>query len=264
MQPFLKWAGGKRWLVSKHENLLIKNFNRYIEPFLGSGAVFFSTETKRAILADSNIELINTYIAVKENWYDIVKLLEFHQKNHSKNYYYKLRETVNSKNIIEMAARFIYLNRTCWNGLYRVNKKGKFNVPIGTKTKVILPDDDFESIAKKLKTTQLLCQDFEKTINMAMPGDFLFVDPPYTVKHENNGFIKYNEHLFSWSDQERLAKSLLTAKTRGVKILLSNAYHDSIIALYKSNFEIIKVSRASVIAGNTPDRKIVHELLIRS
>jgi len=259
--PFLKWAGGKRWLVSNYSSLFPQNYNRYIEPFLGSGAVFFHLQPKDAILADRNDALIDTYTAIKNNWKLVHRYLKTHQKYHSKNYYYKIRESKPS-GIYSRAARFIYLNRTCWNGLFRVNQKGEFNVPIGTKTKVLLDTDNFSQISELLKRVQLLKSDFEKVIDSAKKNDFLFVDPPYTVKHNHNGFVKYNQHLFSWEDQIRLKDALVRANERNVKILITNANHPSIKSLYKNVFNSQSVLRNSVLSGRSKYRGPVNELLL--
>jgi len=261
IKPFLKWAGGKRWFVRNYNNLIPKNFNRYIEPFLGSGAVFFHLQPNEAILGDINQDLIESYRSIKENWHLVFKELQDHHKKHSKEYYYKIRNT-HFDNTISQAARFIYLNRTCWNGLYRVNLKGKFNVPIGTKSSVIFDDDNFEIISKLLEKTELYSSDFEAIINKAQRNDLLYIDPPYTVRHNNNAFIKYNEKLFSWDDQKRLFNALKRAKAKGAKIVVTNACHESIKELYKNNFTFHKVSRTSLISSKVDSRKKFEELVI--
>lgn len=260
--PFLKWAGGKRWLVEKHNHLLSKDFERYIEPFLGGGAIFFSLRPERAILCDKNEQLISTYSAIKNNWQKVKELLENHHQLHCKEYYYHIRSIVN-KTPEEKAAQFIYLNRTCWNGLYRVNLSGKFNVPIGTKNKVIQDTDNFEETARVLSNATLLNGDFSDAIGFAGKGDFVFVDPPYTVKHNYNGFLKYNESIFSWEDQVRLKDAVVHAIERGAQVLVTNAYHDSIRELYKGVGEQIKLDRSSVIAGKSSARGTYEEVVIK-
>lgn len=260
--PFLKWAGGKRWLVSRHRNVFPNKYTRYIEPFLGSGAVFFELMPACGIIADKNKALIDVYRAIKADWAEVANLLYAHQIKHNKEYYYHIRGT-EAVSMPEKAARFIYLNRTCWNGLYRVNKDGKFNVPIGTKTKVISDKDDFSSVAEALKNVDLVHSDFENVISFAKKDDFVFIDPPYTVKHNNNGFIKYNQSLFSWDDQIRLRDAALRAIQRGAQVLITNAAHDSVEQLYADNiFTISKFTRHSVLAGNVKDRKPCEELII--
>lgn len=259
--PFLKWAGGKRWLVQNHRYLFETSYERYIEPFLGSAAVFFYMQPKRAILSDRNECLIDTYRSIKDDWESLYSRLVQHHAHHSKEYYYQIRSKEYEQKV-DQAAQFIYLNRTCWNGLYRVNQSGRFNVPIGTKSSVILPTDDFESISTVLSGVDLLATDFETTISNAGKNDFLFVDPPYTVKHNNNGFVKYNQTLFSWDDQIRLCESLVDAKNRGAKIVVTNADHESIRKLYKKDFKIAKVERLSIISGKSEARGRVSELVI--
>jgi DNA adenine methylase len=261
LKPFLRWAGGKRWFVANHSNLIPRDFNRYIEPFLGSGAVYFYLKPNNALLGDTNLDLINAYQGLKEEWELVYRYLKKHKRNHSKEYYYKVRSS-NPRSIASMAARFIYLNRTCWNGLYRVNKQGEFNVPIGNREKIIFEDDCFESISNTLQNSELFNKDFEFLINKAEEGDLIFVDPPYTVRHNNNGFIKYNEKLFSWDDQKRLNEALKRARGRGAKILGTNAFHDSIVDLYKPNFKTMSVSRNSSISSKAETRKKFDELVI--
>jgi len=164
---------------------------------------------------------------------------------------------------LQQAARFLYLNRTCWNGLYRVNKKGEFNVPIGTKTKVLLDSDNFQDLSTLLKQMDIEACDFETTIDKANAGDFLFIDPPYTVKHNLNGFVKYNENIFSWEDQIRLKESISRAIDRDVSVLLLNADHCSIRNLYRGIGNVVTLERASVIAGNAEARGIYTELAIK-
>lgn len=260
--PFLKWAGGKRWLVDNHVELVDIKCKRYIEPFLGSGAVFFKLAPKKAILADKNPELIDTFTAIRDDWQKVGEHLQVHQRHHNKAYYYRIRDQ-KPRSEAGKAAQFIYLNRTCWNGLYRVNLKGKFNVPKGTKSNVVLDTDSFESIAKLLKGAELVASDFEDVIDKAEYDDFVFVDPPYTVKHNNNAFLKYNEHLFSWADQKRLRDCIAAAYFRGARIVVTNAYHSSIRNLYKGIGRHEKLTRASVISGNSNGRGDFEEIVIR-
>ncbi len=262
--PFIKWAGGKRWFISNYQYLLPKEFNRYIEPFLGGGAVFFYLQPQKAIISDINKELIITYKAIKKNWKIVLQYLQIHKENHCKDYYYEQRK-LQYTDEYQIAARLIYLNRTCFNGIYRVNKDGKFNVPIGTNDSVIYDTDDFESVMKVLKSANIFNDDFVKTIGKSREGDFIFADPPYTVRHNTNGFLQYNEKIFSWSDQLRLAQSLNRAKNRGVKIVSTNANHPSVVELYEANnFEIIEVSRYSSISADPKNRKQYGEIIIRA
>jgi len=199
LHPFIKWAGGKRWLVQTQQIEIPKFAGRYIEPFLGGGAIFFHLTPPSAILSDLNPRLIETYQAVRDRWADVVAELKAHQTKHSKSHYYEERERTH-QGLVLRAAQFLYLNRTCFNGLYRENLAGKFNVPIGTKSAVLLPDDDFELASRLLQNTELKSCDFEETLNEASDGDLVFVDPPYTTAHNLNGFVKYNQTIFSWDD----------------------------------------------------------------
>lgn len=259
--PFLKWAGGKRWLAATLAAEIGPVRGKYIEPFLGSAAVYFYLAPAQAILCDANDDLIETYRVVKRAWRILVEKLSSHHRRHSHSYYYKIRSEIPGDKI-ESAARFIYLNRTCWNGLYRVNLKGTFNVPIGTKSDVLMKSDDFQRAATLLKGATLMASDFELAIAEAHAGDVIFADPPYTVRHKFNGFIKYNENLFSWNDQLRLKDALKEAKQRGARIYLTNADHESIRDLYGRDFEMRELTRYSAISGTAVTRGNFSELLI--
>ncbi|ENW05265.1 DNA adenine methylase [Acinetobacter beijerinckii] len=264
ISPLLKWAGGKRWFAKKHLSLLPEKYNTYIEPFFGSGATFFKLKPEKAIINDINSKLMNVYNSIKLNPIEVEALLKIHHSNHSKDYYYYIRD-LEPDDYLEQAAQFLYLNRTCFNGIYRVNLKGKFNVPIGTKTEVLLENDDFIKVSECLLNVEIMNQDFEKIIDMADKGDLLFIDPPYTVRHNNNGFIKYNENLFSWEDQVRLHESLKRAHNREVKILCTNANHQSIHDLYEEDyFNKNIVSRYSSISGKKSSRNQYEEVVIRN
>ena len=251
--PILKWAGGKRWLVAGGRLPKPQNYNRYVEPFLGSAAVFFHLKPKAALLSDLNADLINLYRVVRDAPGEFEERMFVHQAMHSKEYYYEVRSH-SCVDKIDAAARFLYLNRTCWNGLYRVNKRGEFNVPIGTKQAVIMETDDFQSVSEALKLTELRNEDFEVIVDETRTGDFLFVDPPYTVQHNFNGFLKYNERIFSWQDQVRLRDSLQRAAQRGVSIVLTNADHVSVRELYGRGFLYKQLARQSVLAGKSDGR----------
>lgn len=250
--PFLKWAGGKRWLVSRGLPLP-ETFSRLVEPFVGSAAIFFSLRPDQAILADINQDLINLYRVIRDRPVELQAQLSRHHHQHSRDHYYAVRKQVTVDDL-DRAARMLYLNRTCWNGLYRVNRFGEFNVPIGTKTSVLIEGEDFELYSKILNVADIACQDFEVTIDACGYGDFLFVDPPYTVKHNMNGFVKYNETIFSWDDQVRLAAALRRAGSRGSSVLVTNADHESLRELYSADFTYTSVERQSVLAGSAAHR----------
>lgn len=261
-KPFLKWAGGKRWLLGKPEFAVPYFRGNYIEPFLGGGAVFFHLVPDQSILSDANGRLIETYKAIQTEWEAVAAELSVYQSRHEAAFYYDERSR-KYDDPIRRAAQFIYLNRTCWNGLYRENLKGEFNVPIGTKTRVIFPDDDFAALARALQRADLRCCDFEETINYAKKDDFLFIDPPYTTAHNYNGFVKYNQNIFKWEDQIRLSSAVKRAARRGCRILITNAAHDSIRELYEGWTEISEIARSSVISGAVDGRKGTKEQIIR-
>jgi len=256
----LKWAGGKRWLVANHSDIFPERYRVYAEPFLGSAAVFFHLRPEKALLSDLNPELINAYRVVRDKRLKLEAALGEHARAHSSRHYYSVR-VAEPKDHVERAARFLYLNRTCWNGLYRVNRKGEFNVPIGTKQKVQLATDDFEALAKQLKRASIGVADFEETIDKTREGDLLFVDPPYTVKHNLNGFVKYNDKIFSWDDQVRLRNALTRAHARRVQIVMTNANHKSVRDIY-CGFKQYSLSRQSVLAGSPSARGETEELLV--
>lgn len=262
MIPFVKWAGGKRWLFGKDFIDTLPKFKRYIEPFLGGGAGFFTLEPASAILSDLNPELILMYRVVRDAPRDLEQRLRIHQEMHSKSHYYEVRSRRPSSDL-EAAARFLYLNRSCWNGLYRLNLRGDFNVPIGTKSQIILPTDDFAYASELLKRADLRTSDFECVIDEAKSGDLVFVDPPYTVAHNNNGFVKYNEKIFSWDDQVRLRDAVKRACARGASVVLTNADHNSVHSLYSEIGTVCSVTRSSVISGNPKGRNSVTEVLVR-
>ncbi len=264
MVPFLKWPGGKRWFVARYASLLPTSFGRYIEPFLGGGSVFFHLQPVRAILGDTNAELIAMYRAIKHRRKRLEKLLASHQRRHSPEHYYRVRDAI-PDDWVERAARTLYLNRTCFNGIYRVNLAGEFNVPAGTKTAVLLPTDDFLAATRLLRRADLRVSDFEPLIDEAKDGDLVFADPPYTVRHNNNGFVKYNETLFSWADQERLAAALDRAARRGAKVVATNADHDELHSLYpQPRFHWTVVERYSSISSDAASRRTYRELVVRA
>lgn len=262
IDAFLKWAGGKRWLINNYSHLFPEDYNDYYEPFLGSGSVFFALRPKKSILSDINQDLVNTYIAIKENPKNVTKLLKKHHSLHCKEYYYTLRKS-KPRTPASIAARLIYLNRTCWNGLYRVNKKGFFNVPIGNRTNILRDTDNFEFVSESLKNSKIVNSDFESLIKKAKCNDLIFADPPYTVKHNLNNFVKYNDKLFSWDDQVRLKDCLDKATSRGAKFIVTNADHESIHELY-SDYSITPLSRPSTMAANSNNRGQTSEVIIKN
>ncbi|MER9018562.1 Dam family site-specific DNA-(adenine-N6)-methyltransferase [Mesorhizobium sp. M0601] len=258
----LKWAGGKRWLANRHRELFPNHFKRYFEPFLGGASIFLGLRPQNSILSDANAELIAMYRAIRDDWSSVAEQLESHAGLHSESYYYLQRSSPPDERFAR-AAWFLYMNRACYNGLYRVNRSGEFNVPKGSKSEILLKTDDFSAVSSAFSESELISKDFETIVDMSSEGDFVYLDPPYTVKHNYNGFNKYNERLFSWSDQERLAKSVLKAKGRGVKLAVSNANHTSVLELYKTFGEIVELTRHSTIGGLKASRASITEIFVR-
>jgi DNA adenine methylase len=264
LTPFLKWPGGKRWFVQRHSALLPTHYNRYVEPFLGGGAVYFHLQPTSALLGDINPDVVEAYQGIKRDWQRIQRSLEYKQRAHDTHddYYYKQRDRRPNDPLLR-ASRTIYLNRTCFNGIYRVNLRGEFNVPRGTKNEVLMHTDNFERVAELLQGAEIQLADFEVLIDQSKQGDLVFADPPYTVRHNLNGFVKYNEVLFSWQDQERLATALGRAKDRGAKIICTNANHESVQSLYEElGFQLRPVSRFSSISAASASRRQFEELVI--
>jgi DNA adenine methylase len=204
---------------------------------------------------------MNVYAALKADYRSVWRHMLDHARNHSDEYYYEVRSKV-LRSEASQAAQFLYLNRTCWNGLYRENLQGRFNVPRGTKNTVIFDDDDFAGISEALARTKIMTGDFEKLLSTLEENDFAFIDPPYTVKHNGNGFVKYNESIFSWSDQIRLADVVRSKANSGASMLVTNAYHPTVVDLYADFAEVVPVERASVLSGDKTYRGKTQEALI--
>ena len=258
--PPLKWAGGKRWLVERILRRISIPYSRLIEPFAGSAAAFFALRPSRAILCDNNVELINTYKCIRWNHQRLTSILQRHAHGHCKEYYYSIRSESPSDRF-ERAARLLYLNRTCWNALYRVNLKGQFNVPIGTKTSVMLPTDDFGLVSQALVDASLKHSDFQLAIREAGHGDLIFADPPYFCTSASGTFVKYTNPAFSWADQERLARSMRAAMARGAHFVLTNADTKALRTLYERTGHVSAIDRHSVISGQPKGRRRTTELL---
>lgn len=264
LPPFLKWPGGKRWLMSKYSCCFPKHFCHFYEPFLGGGAAFFYLNPTSATLSDVNRELISLYQVMRDNPIELAQAMKEHQQKHSKEYYYQIRGA-QYDDLIQEASRFLYLNRMCYNGMYRVNRTGQFNVPIGTKTNCIYDIQRFQEYAERLKNTEIINCDFEDVISRAGQGDLIFADPPYTVRHNQSCFIKYNETLFTWNDQERLLEALISAKKRGAVVIATNVNFESLKQLYiDSGFFVQVLERYSTISGKAEKRCKQEELIISS
>lgn len=262
LQPFLKWPGGKRWLVERIiSNISLEPGKRYIEPFLGSGALFFALQPQQAIISDVNRELIELFLVMRDKPDELKKRMINHQKKHCHEYYYEIRAS-HPKTDVNRAARMLYLNRTCFNGMYRVNKSGEFNVPIGSKNNCVYDIDRFVDYSNALKDAEICNKDFESIIDRAEYGDFIFADPPY-ASGGREIFTKYNDKLFTWDDQIRLFSSLKNAKDMGAHIISTNVYCEKLIDMYESvGFHVTSADRQCLIAGNAEKRKSVQELIV--
>jgi len=259
--PFLKWPGGKRWLVDQLIPIIKKELKgTYYEPFIGGGAVFFGLNPDKAIISDINDDLITTYKVVKKNHKELIKILKRYPVE--KDFFYRLREREEKEDLL-IAARFLYLNRTGFSGMYRVNKEGRFNVPYGggkRTPEILWKKDLLKESSEALNQVKVLTQDFESIIKNTVKGDVIYCDPTYTVTHNNNGFVSYNENNFSWKDQIRLANIILKKVEEGVVVLLSNAAHDSIYELYQP-FKPIILNRKSLLSPKAEFRRDVSEAL---
>lgn len=254
----LKWPGGKRALLNHILALVPSTFNRYYEPFVGGGALFFALRPMQAVLADNNVELINCYKQVRDCPDAVIAHLS--KLRNTKEDYYAIRESIPTEDT-SRAARFIYLMTLSFNGIHRVNLQGNFNVPYGYK-EYLQPCDASKiyAVCACLSSVELRHGDFELTVTDAKAGDFIYFDPPYTVAHGNNGFLKYNAHIFSWSDQIRLATIAQDLAKRGCRILVTNADHPSILELY-SCFKMQRILRSSAIAASQEYRRKVTECI---
>ena len=274
-QPFLKWAGGKRGLISQTLPFIPKNFNNYFEPFVGGGAVFFSLynlgflKNKKIYLFDRNEELINAYNIVKYKPLKLIEVLKEFKENHSKEFFYNIREWDRSSDYtqispIKKAARFIYLNKTCFNGLYRVNKKGQFNVPFGKyKNPNIIDETNILNVSVALKNVEIKCCDFSEVLKYAKNSDFVYFDPPYYPLNKTSSFTSYIQDNFLETEQKRLYEVFCELDKKGVFIIESNSDTEFINNLYK-NFDIIKIKANRFINSKSKGRGKISELLIRN
>lgn len=264
-KPFLKWAGGKTVLLPEILPRLPKRIGTYFEPFLGGGAVFFALANERrfdhAELFDANVELMRTYKALQEDPFPVVALLEEFAREHREVFYYAVRAQEPSKRK-ECAARFIYLNRTCFNGLYRVNRSGKFNVPMGEYANPkILDKQNLLAVHDALEKVRLLSCDFGEVFYSAGPGDAVYFDPPYVPFNRTSNFTAYSAGGFGEADHTRLRDLFLELDSRGVHVLLSNSDTPFVRELYKG-FKIEEVSAPRRVNSKGNKRGNVTELLI--
>lgn len=259
-EPFVRWAGGKTWLVPYIPKLIRGlPIEHYHEPFLGGGAVFYAVRHhKKAYLSDSNPRLINAYIQVRDNPEQVISYLSGFQNSEAE--YYRVRSEFTNEGTPENAARFIFLNQTSYNGLFRVNRNGFYNVPYGFRTWWKCDPEQIFNASAYLKNTRIVTGDFEVNKYRIKENDLVFLDPPYTVSHSNNGFIAYNQKLFSVEDQKRLKRYIEYIKRKGAFYILTNAAHETIRKIFLvQNDRLIVLHRPSLIGGIHAVRKSIPE-----
>lgn len=268
LQPFVKWAGGKRQLLPEILKRMPENFNGYYEPFIGGGALLFELKPERATINDINPHLIYTYNTIKDNAEELIKILEKWDKSETtKEKYYQVRDIYNKKILkedfdIEMAAMFIYLNKRCFNGLYRVNSKGLFNVPFNNKKKVnSFDEENILNISKYLKKVNIKEGDFEEALMSVSKSDFVFLDSPYAPLNPTS-FSDYAKQGFDIGSHERLAKVFKELDRKGCYIMLTNHDTKLIRDLYKDyNMENVKAKR---MINSDSTKRFATELIVRN
>jgi DNA adenine methylase len=261
LAPVLRWAGGKRWLVPALSELWRDHsFNNYHEFFLGGASVFLSLPSfGKAYLRDLNADLIETFDVIREDPDGVAERLGRHRNTSA--HYYRTRGS-RPRDPVARAARFIYLNHTSFNGIYRVNLRGEYNVPYGHRASVNIPDvSHLRAVSHRLQSAVLEVGDFAGGLPNVAAGDLVFLDPPYTVAHNNNGFVKYNQRLFSFEDQERLSELIDEVKRRSAFYFLTNAAHDSIVTLFDKGDRLIEMRRKNVVGGASAQRGSATEYL---
>ena len=275
LRPFLKWAGGKRQLLPVLRQYIPKNFSStYFEPFVGAGAFLFELQPKKAVINDANKELINCYKTIKDNPDGLLELTKEYQKDISRDRYYELRELdrkadFNELSNVQRAARIIYLNKTCFNGLFRVNSQGQFNVPYGDHKNPIVADEVvIRAISKYLNENkiEITNQDFEESVSKARKGDFIYFDPPYDPVSNSSSFTGYDLSGFGRNEQQRLQKVSKNLIDKGCKVLLSNSATDFIKELYSNEeyYSWVEVEANRNINSVGTSRGKINEVLIFS
>ena len=268
---FLKWAGGKLQLIEQFENLFPHKFRNYYEPFIGSGAVFFYVKSKlkpnKVLLSDTNEELINCFLMVRDKPSELVELFLNYRKKHSKEYYYTVRSIESNRlDSVDRAARLIYLNKTCFNGLYRVNSKGQFNVPFGDyESPSIFDKNTLFQASQLLRGVHLQVMSFEKILDFAGKDDFVYFDPPYIPLSKTSSFTRYSKSDFSMKEQKQLSKVFGILDSRGCFVMLSNSDHALTRELYrdyKKNTVVVRAKRMINSVGSK--RGAIDELIVTS
>lgn len=263
-RPFLKWAGGKSRLIQQYSPYFPREFSRYYEPFLGGGAVFFHLLPRRSFLMDINPELVNVFVCVRDHVDELIERLRFHRDQHCADYYYELRSQ-QVGNPLERAARLIYLNKTCFNGLYRENSRGHFNVPLGRyKSPPILDTELLYAAARALQFARITAEPFTAVLHQAKTArDFVYFDPPYHPISPTSNFTAYSRHSFNEADQISLRNTFVELSQRGVKVMLSNSDCPFIRDLYQG-FPMHTIQASRAINSNGSRRGKIPEVLVTS
>lgn len=269
LQPFTKWTGGKRQLLPVIRELMPKTYNRYFEPFVGGGALFFDLAPKDAVINDFNAELINCYQQIKDNPQELIEILKVHQEYNSKEYYLDLRsadrdERIDMMSEVQRAARILYMLRVNFNGLYRVNSKNQFNVPYGRyKNPKIVDEELISAISVYLNNNQLEIKvgDFEKAIVDVRTGDFVYFDPPYIPLSETSAFTSYTHEGFYFADQVRLRDAFKRLSDTGAYVMLSNSSSALVEELYK-DFNIHYVEATRTNGAKSSSRGKISEIIV--
>ena len=273
-KPFVKWAGGKRQLIPILHQNLPENFGTYFEPFLGGGALLFHLLTEKnsqkCSISDLNSDLVLSYTTIRDKIDAIITSLKNHEKNYQKdssNYYYSIRES-SPRSDVEKTSRLIFLNRTCFNGLYRVNSKGKFNVPLGKYTNPnIINEDNLRSVSQILNASKvsIKCRDFEAVLDDAKKGDLVYFDPPYQPVSSTANFTSYTNKDFTLDDLSRLADLCMDLDSKGCHVLLSNSDSKQVAKMFsKKPWKISKIQANRAINSNSKKRTGHYELLIKN
>jgi DNA adenine methylase len=263
-RPFLKWAGGKRQLLPALLRRAPDGYSVYFEPFVGGGALFFALRPRRAVLADLNERLIRAYRGVRDDVGAVVDRLKTYRYEES--FFYEMRDRdVDAASDAEIAAWFIYLNRTAYNGLYRVNSRNRFNVPFGRYSKNVLICDEpnLHACSALLANAELVVGDFEAVSAGSREGDFVYLDPPYVPLSETSSFTSYTSGRFGSADQVRLRDVALRMKSRGVHVVLSNSSAPFVRELYRQGFETDEVTALRQVNSRAERRGAIQELVIR-
>lgn len=263
-RPFLKWAGGKRSLIPQFADHLPETYGRYHEPFVGSAALFFHLKPPRAVLSDNNERLVRAYRGLRDRTDQVIELLSKYP--YDKDFYYRMRERQidRVKDDAKVAAWLIYLNKTGFNGLYRVNRKNRFNVPFGKFSNPNICDEpNLRACAEELQRVDLAVADFEATVADAKEGDLVYFDPPYVPLSRSSSFTSYTHQGFGPEEQARLRDCALALARRGVHVLVSNSSAPEVRELYQADFDLFEIQARRSINTRGDKRGPVTELLIR-